>query len=84
LVPRHAAPIERLAILRLDADLYESTMVALRSLYPKLSRGGYVIVDDFGAVPNCREAVEDFRRDLQISEEVKAIDWTGVYWQRLE
>jgi O-methyltransferase len=78
------APIERLAILRLDADLYESTMVALTSLYPKLSRGGYVIVDDFGAVPNCREAVEDFRRDLQISEEVKAIDWTGVYWQRLE
>jgi hypothetical protein len=59
-------------------------MVALRSLYPKLSKGGYVIVDDFGAVPNCREAVEDFRRDSQISEEVKAIDWTGAYWQRLE
>jgi O-methyltransferase len=79
-----AAPIERLAILRLDADLYESTIVALRSLYPKLSKGGYVIVDDFGAVPNCREAVEDFRRDSQITEEVKAIDWTGAYWQRLE
>lgn len=79
-----AAPIERLAVLRLDGDLYESTTVALTSLYPKLSKGGYVIVDDFGAVPNCRKAVEDFRRERGITEEVKPIDWTGVYWQRLE
>ena len=49
------APIERLAVLRLDGDLYESTIVALRSLYPKLSPGGYVIVDDWGAIPACTE-----------------------------
>ena len=39
------APMERLAVLRLDGDLYESTMIALQSLYPKLSAGGYVIID---------------------------------------
>jgi len=45
------APISQIAVLRLDGDMYDSTMVALRSLYPKLSVGGYVIVDDYHAVP---------------------------------
>lgn len=75
------APIRRLSILRLDGDLYESTIVALRSLYPKLSRGGYVIVDDY-ALEGCRAAVHDFRADNQITEEIRSIDWTGVYWTR--
>ena len=57
------APIEQLAVLRLDGDLYESTIVALQALYPKLSPGGYVIVDDYGALRNCRAAVDDFRRE---------------------
>lgn len=77
-----SAPVERLAVLRLDGDMYESTMVALRSLYPKLSPGGYVIVDDWGAVPACRSAVEDFRRDHDVDEPIQEIDWTGVFWQR--
>ena len=79
-----AAPIEKLAILRVDADMYGSTMEALRSLYSKLSVGGYVIVDDYGAVPGCRKAVEDFRAENGIAEEIKEIDWTGVYWQKLD
>lgn len=76
------APVERIAVLRLDGDMYESTMVALESLYPRLSPGGYVIVDDYGAVPACREAVEDYRRAHGIDERVHAVDWTGVYWRR--
>ena len=54
-------PIERLAVLRLDGDLYESTIQALDGLYHKLSPGGFVIVDDYGNVPACRQAVNDFR-----------------------
>jgi O-methyltransferase len=77
-----SAPIERIAVLRLDGDMYESTMVALESLYPRLSPGGYVIIDDYGAVPACRDAVEDYRRDHRIDEPVQRIDWTGVYWRR--
>jgi O-methyltransferase len=76
------AAIGALAVLRVDADMYESTMEALSHLYSKLSIGGYVIVDDCGAVPGCKGAVEDFRRRHGISEPIEPIDWTAVYWQR--
>jgi O-methyltransferase len=76
------APIEQLAVARLDGDMYESTIVALEALYPKLSPGGYLIVDDYGAVRGCREAVEDYRRANDVTEPLVRVDWTGVYWQR--
>jgi O-methyltransferase len=76
------APIDRLAVLRLDGDMYESTTDALKNLYPRLSLGGYVIVDDFGAVPACRQAVHDYRDAHRINEEIQTIDWGGVYWRR--
>jgi O-methyltransferase len=76
------APTDRLAVLRLDGDLYESTWVALTSLYPKLSPGGYVIVDDYGAMPVCRLAVDDYQREQGIEEPLDEIDWTGVFWRR--
>jgi O-methyltransferase len=77
-----AAPIARLAVLRIDGDLYESTMDALRALYPKLSIGGYVIVDDYGNLPGCRAAVEDYRREFAIGEPIEAVDWTAIYWRK--
>jgi O-methyltransferase len=73
---------ERFALLRLDGDLYESTMDGLRHLYPKLSVGGYVIIDDYGAIPACKAAVDDFRAQHAVTDKVEAIDWTGVFWQR--
>jgi O-methyltransferase len=76
------APIEQLSLLRLDGDMYESTMDALRHLYPRLAVGGYVIVDDYGAVPACKAAITDFRAQHQIDDEIHSIDWSGVYWQR--
>jgi O-methyltransferase len=75
------APIERLAVLRLDGDMYESTLDALRPLYPKLSRGGFAIIDDFALAP-CRAAVEDYRREHGISEKLIDIDGTAVYWRK--
>lgn len=76
------APIERLAVMRLDGDLYESTMDALEALYPRLSPGGYCIVDDYNALANCRAAVDDYRKRMNISEPIVEVDWSGVYWQR--
>jgi O-methyltransferase len=76
------APVERLSLLRLDGDMYESTIEALRALYPRLSPGGYVVVDDYGAVPGCREAVHDYRSAESITEPLEQIDWTGVFWRR--
>ncbi len=77
-----SAPIEQLALLRLDGDLYQSTWEALENLYPKLSVGGILIVDDYGAFEPCRRAVEDYRSRHDITDEVVPIDWTGVWWRR--
>ncbi len=74
------APIERLAILRLDGDMYQSTMEALQALYHKVSPGGVVIVDDYGAVPACRQAVHDFRDANTVTAPIHNIDGLGVYW----
>ena len=76
------APIERLALLRVDGDLYESTWDALSALYPRLSAGGFAIVDDYHCIPACRQAVDEYRQREGIAEPVEAIDWTGVFWQK--
>jgi hypothetical protein len=76
------APIERLAVVRLDGDMYESTMDGLENLYPKLSIGGFLIVDDYGVVAACREAVHDYRSAHGITEKIIPIDGAGVYWRR--
>jgi hypothetical protein len=76
------APIERLSILRLDGDLFESTMDALRALYDKVSIGGVVIIDDYNALEVCKMAVSDFRQERQIEDEIIKIDDVSVYWEK--
>ena len=75
------APIAKLAVLRLDGDLYESTMDGLTNLYDRLSPGGFVIVDDY-SIPACKQAVHDFRNGRGIDDPIEQIDWTGVFWRR--
>jgi len=70
------------SLVRLDADTYETTQLALRCLYPGLAVGGFLIVDDYGALDECSAAVEDFRREHRITEPLEKIDWTGVRWRR--
>jgi O-methyltransferase len=80
-----SAPIRQIAVLRLDGDMYESTMDGLRHLYPKVARGGFVIVDDYGSVEGCRQAVEDYRREHSIKESLQEVDdWQRacVYWRK--
>jgi O-methyltransferase len=76
-----SAPIETLALMRLDGDMYQSTIEALESLYPKLSSGGFCIVDDY-ALSGCRQAVDDYRTARHIEAPMQTIDWTGVYWRK--
>lgn len=75
-----AAPIDVLALIRLDGDMYESTMDALTNLYPGVSAGGFVIVDDY-SIESCREAVQDYRREHGIDAPLTEIDWSGVFWR---
>jgi len=77
-----SAPIEKLAIVRLDGDMYESTMDGLVNLYHKLSVGGFLIVDDYGVIEACKKAVHDFRDKHGITEEIINIDGSGYYWQK--
>jgi hypothetical protein len=76
-----SAPIRELALLRLDGDLHASTLDALTHLYPKLSVGGFVIVEDY-CLDSCRQAVDDYRREMGIEAELNPIDWNGVWWRK--
>lgn len=76
-----SAPIDQLSVLRLDGDMYESTIDAFESLYPKLAVGGFVIVDDY-CIPTCQKAVHDYRNKMGINDPITDIDGTGVYWRR--
>jgi hypothetical protein len=76
------APIDKIAVLRLDGDLYESTMDVLVSLYPKVSPNGYVIVDDYHAIGACKQAVHDYRKRHNIEDAIQEIDGVGVFWQK--
>jgi len=75
------APITKIAIARLDGDMYESTMDSLINLYHKISPGGFVIIDDYGMIEACKKAVHDFRDKNGITEELINIDGSGYYWQ---
>jgi O-methyltransferase len=75
------APFEKLAVMRLDGDMYESTMDALSSLYDRLSPGGFCIIDDY-ALAGCKKAVDDFRTVRKISEPLIKIDYSGCYWRK--
>jgi O-methyltransferase len=76
------APIDKISLLRLDCDMYESTIVALSNLYPKLSEGGFVIIDDYNSFNECKLAVDDFRKQQGIVETIIEIDKEAVYWQK--
>jgi hypothetical protein len=78
------APIERLAMLRLDGDLYESTMDGLTNLYDKVSPGGFVIIDDYGEEmwTYCAKAVDEFRASRTIRAPLVRVDSRCWYWRK--
>ena len=77
----HDTPSDLLALLRLDGDLYEFTADSLTALYDRVALGGIVIIDDWGVLPACRQAVEDFfsNRHEALPEMIE-MDWSGVYF----
>ena len=72
-LPQAIKEIDRIAILRLDGDYYESTKVCLEYLYPKVVRGGAVIVDDW-CLKGCREACEEYFKAHQIDPLIHFVD----------
>ena len=77
------APVEQLAVMRLDGDMYESTIQAIEPLYPKLAPGGFCIVDDYGShASQAGKAIQDYRKAHGITEEIIDIDGFGAYWRK--
>ncbi len=68
---------EAIAILRLDTDWYESTLHELRHLFPLLSPGGVLIIDDYGHWRGARQAVDEYFRETQAPILLNRIDYTG-------
>ena len=66
-------------MLRLDGDLYQSTWEALDNLYPQLSSGGGVCIDDW-CLATAREAARDYREKHNITSEIVTIDDAGIFW----
>jgi hypothetical protein len=76
------APIGQLAVLRVDADLYESTKDVLVNLYPKLSPGGFAIFDDYQNLKDCQRAIDEYRDHHGIREPIEKIDSRAVFWRK--
>ena len=76
------AGIEKIAVLRLDGDLYSSTMDVFQNLYDKVSPGGFIIVDDYGVLPQCARATDEFRAARGITTPMERIDFTGAFWRK--
>lgn len=70
------------SVIRLDGDLYESTMDAISVLYPCLSPGGFVLIDDYESIVSTRSAIDDYRAAHDITEPILTVDWSGAYWRR--
>jgi len=70
------------ALIRLDGDMYESTLDALTNLYDAVSPGGFVIVDDYGILGSCRKAVHDFLDGRGLAPRIEDIDGQGVWWRK--
>jgi O-methyltransferase len=73
---------ETFALIRLDGDMYGSTMDALVNLYDRVSPSGFIVIDDYGALRNCAKAVHDFLDQRGLRAEIAPIDESCVWWQK--
>lgn len=82
-----SADIKSISFLRLDGDLYVSTIQPLEILWDKLSVGGFIYVDDYGSFQGCRNAVNEFRKKRNITTPMVQIEerddkFEAVWWQK--
>jgi len=74
-IPEHAP--EKIALLRLDTDWYESTKHEMEHLFPRLVKGGILIIDDYGHWQGARKAVDEYLAHNQVRIFLNRIDYTG-------
>lgn len=81
-VPQHAASIGQIAVLRLDGDWYESTLIPLEHFFPKLESGGVVIVDDYGTCHGSKRATDEYRERFNITTPLRSDGRGGVWFEK--
>lgn len=81
-VPGSGQGVGPIAILRLDGDWYDSTVVCLNELYDRVVPGGFIIIDDYGFWEGCRKAVDEFMDRRNIGARLHKIDSTGRYFRK--
>lgn len=81
-LPVHRAAIGPIAVLRLDSDWYAATRFTLEQLYDQVIPGGFILLDDYGVWAGCRNAVDEFRRERDITSPMRTLpnDAYGAYW----
>jgi len=79
-IPNVSTGMGPVALMRLDGDWYESTIIPLRYLYEKVSAAGVIVVDDYGHFEGCRKAVDEFIQSLERPILLNHIDYTGRFW----
>lgn len=72
--------IKSISVLRLDGDLYDSTYIALKYLYPKVEKGGLIIIDDWQLI-GCRKAVMDYIKEHNLTIEFIPVDYTIIFYK---
>lgn len=78
-LPTTVDKIGTIALLRLDGDWYESTKICLKYLYPLISSGGIMVIDDYGTWEGCRKAVDEFMHSLERPLLLNHLDSGGRY-----
>lgn len=79
-LPELKKEIKNISILRLDGDMYQSTMEALENLYPLVSVGGYIIIDDY-LLWRAKRALDDFMKKYDITSTIEYVDKT-YFWKK--
>ena len=74
----------QISLLRLDTDWYESTYHELQHLYPRLSVGGVLIIDDYGHWQGARRAVDQYIEENRLKVLLNRIDYTGRICVKIE
>jgi len=79
-LPKHKEKVGAISLLRVDADWYDSTKCCLQNLYGNVVPGGYIVIDDYGALAGCRNAVDEFLKEHDIKAELIQSNWTIHYF----
>ena len=75
--------IKKISLLRLDADLYESTKIALETFYDRVQIGGIIIIDDY-SIPGCKKACHEFFNKINIKPLLIPLDCVSAFFIKMK